>query len=443
MVLKTRLAVSSRHWSGTEVDAVIVRDILAIALRSLRVNKLRSGLTMLGLIIGVAAVIVLSSFGQGVGNSVNAAIAPVANSVTIVPKLSPIPGGPPAEPLTDADEQAIAQLPGVAQVVPNVTGATVGAAGQTSVAVTAQAGSRTFSSASVLGTGANYLSANQRTVATGRFFTGTEADGADKVAVLGPLIDKALFPDSPNGGIGHSFRVNHTIFTVIGTLPSYGASGDNVIVMPLLAARQAVFGYGYGGDQLSSIVVKATDTLHVKPVEDEITQLLLQRHHITNSVYEDFQVQDLGSRLTTFDQLIQLITTFVPAIAAISLLVGGIGVLNIMLVSVTDRTREIGTRKAIGATDTAILSQFVMEAIALAGFGGLIGVFMGVGLIVATKAAVPLLPTSGFLKSFDPVLAVGPVAIAFAISLAIGLVAGSYPAWRAARLRPIEALRYE
>jgi putative ABC transport system permease protein len=154
-------------------------------------------------------------------------------------------------------------------------------------------------------------------------------------------------------------------------------------------------------------------------------------------------VQDLGSRLTTFDQLIQLITTFVPAIAAISLLVGGIGVLNIMLVSVTDRTREIGTRKAIGATDTAILSQFVMEAIALAGFGGLIGVFMGVGLIVATKAAVPLLPTSGFLKSFDPVLAVGPVAIAFAISLAIGLVAGSYPAWRAARLRPIEALRYE
>jgi putative ABC transport system permease protein len=147
--------------------------------------------------------------------------------------------------------------------------------------------------------------------------------------------------------------------------------------------------------------------------------------------------------LTTFTQLIQLITTFVPAIAAVSLLVGGIGVLNIMLVSVTDRTREIGTRKAIGASDSAILSQFALEAIALAGLGGLLGVILGVGLILVTKILIPFIGASGFLSSFDPVLSVGPILAAFSISLAIGLLAGAYPAWRAARLEPIEALRYE
>jgi putative ABC transport system permease protein len=422
---------------------LIVRDIVAIALRSLRTNKLRSGLTMLGLVIGVAAVIVLSSFGQGVGNSVNAAIAPVANNITVVPKLSPTPGGPPAKPLTDADEQAIAKLSGVGQLVPQVTGATVGAAGQNNVAVTASTPTQSFTSASVIGTTANFLAANQKTVAVGRFFTSGESQEGAKVAVLGPLIDQGLFGRDPTNALGKTLRVNHALFRIIGVLPSYGAASDNIIVMPLLAARQGVFGFGYGGDELSSIVVKATNTLVVKQTENEITQLLLQRHHVSNPVYADFQVQDLGSRLTTFDQLIQLITTFVPAIAAISLIVGGIGVLNIMLVSVTDRTRGIGTRKAIGASDSAILSQFVMEAITLAGFGGFIGVVLSVGLILTTKAIVPHLDTSGFLSSFNPVLSAGPILVAFSISLAIGLIAGGYPAWRAARLEPIEALRYE
>ena len=423
---------------------MIIRDILAIAFRSLRSNKLRSGLTMLGLIIGVAAVILLTSFGQGVGNSVNAAIAPVANSITIVPKLSPTPGGPPAKPMTDADEQAIAKLPGVAQLVPQVTGAVTGAAGQTAVAVTASTTTAHFTSASIIGTTYNFLSANQKTVTAGRFFTAAEDHSGAKVAILGTLISRALYGPDPTKALGKRLRLNHALFTVIGLMPSYGAATDNLVVMPMDAARSGLFGYGYGGDELSSIVVKATDTLAVKPTENEITALLLQRHHVTNPVYEDFQVQDLGSRLTTFDQLVQLITNFVPAIAAISLLVGGIGVLNIMLVSVTDRTREIGTRKAIGATDSAILSQFVLEAMALAGFGGFIGVLLGVGLILLTKALLPLIGgRTGFLSSFDPVLSVGPVLVAFGISLAIGLIAGSYPAWRAAQLKPIEALRYE
>ena len=422
---------------------MIIRDILSIAFRSLRSNKLRSGLTMLGLVIGVAAVILLTAMGQGVGNSVNAAIAPVANNITVVPKLSPTPGGPPAEPLTDDDERAIAKLPGVSQLEPEVTGATTGAAGQNAVAVTASTPSAHFTSASVIGTTPNFLAANQKTVTAGRFFNETEGRSGAKVAVLGTLIARGLYGPDPTAALGKMLRLNHVLFTVIGLMPSYGAATDNLVVMPMKAARSGVFGYGYGGDELSKIVVKATGTTQVKSTEDQISALLLQDHHITNPTFEDFQVQDLGSRLTTFDQLIQLITTFVPAIAAISLLVGGIGVLNIMLVSVTDRTREIGTRKAIGATDTAILSQFVLEAIALAGLGGMIGVVFGVGLILTTKLLLPLLGTSGFLSTFSPVLSAPPILVAFGISLAIGLIAGGYPAWRAAQLKPIEALRYE
>ncbi|MDT7557155.1 MAG: putative transport system permease protein [Pseudonocardiales bacterium] len=422
---------------------MILREILVIALRGLRAHKMRSGLTMLGLIIGVAAVILLTSFGQGVAGSVNSAIAPVANNITVVPKLSPIPGGPPAEPLTDADERAISKIPEVSEQVPLVTGATTGAAGPQSVAVTASTPTAQFTSASVAGTTANYLSASQKKLAAGTFFNDEQDQSGAKVAVLGPLIDQALYGPDPNAAVGKTVRLNHVLFKVVGVLQSYGSSGDNVIVMPLKAARSGVFGYGYGGDELSSITVKATSTLTVKAAEDQITQVLMADHHITDPRYEDFQVQDLGARLTTFEQLITLITHFVPAIAAVSLLVGGIGVLNIMLVSVTDRTREIGTRKAIGASDSAILGQFIIEAMALAGLGGLIGVVLGVGLILLTKLLIPYLGTTGFLSSFDPVLAASPIAVAFVISLAIGLLAGGYPAWRAAQLNPIEALRYE
>jgi putative ABC transport system permease protein len=403
-----------------------------------------SGLAMLGLVIGVAAVIVISSAGEGVTNSASAAISPVANSITVVSKVSPTPGGPSAKPLTDADEAALAQLPGVAELVPQVTGATVGTSGQVGLAVTASTPTRKFISASVVGTTANYLAAKQQTVGVGRFFTESEAGTGARVAVLGPLIGRALFGPNPVDALGQTVRLNHALFKVAGVLPSYGAENDNVIVMPILAARRGVFGFGYGGDQLSSIAVKATSTPVVKQTESEITELLRQRHHILDPSFDDFQVQDLGAYLTSMQQLVQLIETFVPVISAISLFVGGIGILNIMLLSVTNRIREIGTRKAVGASDGAILGQFTMEALTLAAIGGFIGIVVSVGLILFAKFVVPNLNTSrGFLSTFDPVLSTEPIVIAFGVSLLIGLAAGGYPAWRASRLEPIQALRYE
>jgi putative ABC transport system permease protein len=212
----------------------------------------------------------------------------------------------------------------------------------------------------------------------------------------------------------------------------------------MTAAKAAVFGFRGDGTNISQITATALSTADVPIAQQEITKLLDDRHHISSPEASDFQIQTLGSRLTTFNQVLSLLTGFAPAIAAVSLLVGGIGVLNIMLVSVTDRTREIGTRKAVGGSDAAILTQFVLEAVTLGGIGGLFGVGLGVAAIYAMRLAAPLLDKSGgVLAHFDPDLTAPPILVAFGISLAIGVLAGGYPAWRASRLKPIEALRYE
>jgi putative ABC transport system permease protein len=423
-----------------------LREALLIALRGLRAHRLRSVLTMLGLIIGVAAVIVLFSLGQGVGNAINARIGPYANLITIVSQPANVLGGPPPQPLTDADATALNNAPDVASVTPVVTSATTSATTGTTAEGTTQIATNTstFLHGTIVGSTQRWAEVNNREVQAGSFFTQTQAQDAARVIVLGPTIATTLF-DSPAAAVDHTVRVDQQAFQVVGVMQSYGAQFDTTAIMPLGAVRRYVTGFGFGPrNVLDQILVQAPNQTELPAAIDQVTQILDSRHHITNPQLQDFQIQSLGHRLQTFNQIIIILTLFTPSVAAISLIVGGIGVLNIMLVSVTERTREIGVRKAIGATNRAIMEQFLIESTVLAGFGGLIGVGIGVGLsLLAGVLASNVQRSSGLFSGFSPVISILPIALSFAISLLIGLIAGSYPAFRAARLRPIEALRYE
>jgi putative ABC transport system permease protein len=423
-----------------------LREALLVALRALRAHRLRSTLTMLGLIIGVSAVVLLSACGQGVKNSVDARIEPVANNITIVSQAEAVPGGPPAQNLIDADAAALQGAPDIATVTPVVTSATTPATGSVPGAGTLiETNTVQFLSANIIGTTDIWATTNNRNLTAGSFFDAAQARSAARVVVLGPTVARTLFGD-PAAALNQTVQIGHETFRVTGVMASYGQQLDNTAVMPLSTARRYVFGYGTGStsNQLDQIVVQAPQQADVPAAIAEITRILDARHHITNPQLRDFQIQSLGSRLQTFNQIVRILVLFTPAVAALSLVVGGIGVLNIMLVSVTERTREIGIRKAIGATNRAILEQFLIESIVLAGLGGLIGAGAGIGLSLLIGAVAPTFdPSSGALAGFTPVLSALPVVVAFGISLAIGLISGGYPAYRAARLLPIQALRYQ
>ena len=406
-----------------------LREALRIAMRGLRANRLRSALTMLGIIIGVAAVILLVALGNGLKTSVNAQLEPLANLITIVPTAGNVPGGTAPKDLIDADVAAL-QDSSLADQIKTVIPATTGAALVETEAWRFRA--------SVVGSTDRWLEVSNQDMAAGSFYDEAQARSGAKVIVLGPSVATYLFGDDPAAALNRTVRINRQTFRVIGVMQSVGEPSDSVAVMPLDTARRYIFG---GGDKINQIIVQATQAAAVPAAQDEVIRILSDRHRIKDPANRDFEVQSLRSRLDSFNQILRILTLFTAAVAAISLLVGGIGVLNIMLVSVTERTREIGIRKAIGATRRAVLEQFLIEAIVLAGLGGIIGVLVGIGL---SELGATIAPTLGpTFESFAPEVTIPSIVVSFAISLAIGLVAGGYPANRAARLRPIEALRYQ
>lgn len=409
------------------------RETLLIARRKFRANRLRSVLTMLSLAIGVSAMILLVACGYGVKNSVDARVDTMANDIAVVPTTAHVAGGPPTRNLTDDDASALQDAPDVATVTPSIN----------SAGMVIAAGTVKLLSATTIGATEIWAATHNRVLTAGSFFNQTQAREAARVAVVGPTVAGTLF-GNPAAALNQTVQINHVPFRVIGVMASYGQQLDNTAVVPLDTDRRYIVGYGKGaGNTLNEITVQASQRAAVPAAMAQVTGILDVRHHITDPQLRDFEIQSLGNRLQTFNEIVRILVLFIPAIAVILLVVGGIGVLNIMLASVTERTREVSIREASGATSRAILKQVLIESIVLAGLGGLIGVGVGIGLIFLIKTVAPAFDPSGALAGFTPVLSVPPVVAAFAISLMIGLIAGSYPAYRAARLLPIQPLRYQ
>jgi putative ABC transport system permease protein len=404
----------------------VIWEVVRIALRGLRANKLRSALTTLGIIIGVSAVILLTALGNGIQAGFNEQFGSLNTQITVSPSEGAVPGGGQARDLTENDMEALLNprnAPDVASATPIVGGAAL-----------LQLGGSQYRT-SVTGTTADYLTISDREVTAGRGFDEQEVRTNAKVVVLGPGPVTELFGGAPQAAIGQQIRIGRAVFRVIGTVEATGQE-DDVAIMPIGAARSYLTG---GEDKLDTIIVRARSAEAVTAASNQITAILSDRHHIRDTAKRDFNVRALQQQIQEATQFLSFLTLFTGAVAGISLIVGSIGVANIMLVTVTERTREIGIRKAIGARPRVILGQFLLESVFLSALGGLIGITLGVGLSVAGALILPQVFPDFPPPSVDP----GSIVLSFTISLLIGLIAGGYPAHRASRLRPIEALRYQ
>jgi putative ABC transport system permease protein len=392
-------------------------------------HKLRSFLTMLGIVIGVTSVIVLMSIGNGAEADILNRIGSLgANLVTIRPGaltfagIRGAMGG--ASTLTMEDAEAISQLPYVAVVAPSYSRSM-----QLIVSVNNMNGN-------VNGITSGYLMVNNLVIANGHTFTDFEYQNGETVAILGSNVKDTLFPSVDP--LGQQLRMGNIIMTVIGVLESKGqtfGSPDDAVFVPLTAMQQTVAQprTAQGGHVVSAISLEITDQSYSSVVNEEITNLLRTRHQLGATADDDFNISSMAELVATVSQTAGTFTLLLGAIAAISLLVGGIGVMNIMLVSVLERTREIGIRKALGARERDIWTQFLVEAAVLTFTGGVIGVIFGwvVSAVVGHVTAMPTL--------ISPAI----VIMSVSVSVGIGLFFGFYPAWNASRLNPIEALRSE
>ncbi|MBI2524790.1 MAG: ABC transporter permease [Candidatus Rokubacteria bacterium] len=402
-----------------------------IALRALRANPLRSVLTMLGIIIGVGAVIAMVSVGAGAQQRVAEQIRALgSNLIIILPGSvwsSGIRMGLGSRPtITEGDARAVArELAAVQSVAPVRRGT-----GQVIV------GNQNWASV-IQGTTPDLEETRQWAAASGRWFTQEEVEAAAKVVLVGQTVVANLF----EGGdpVGQVIRVRETPLTIIGVLERKGQSNwgqdqDDTVVIPLTTAKKRVLGPSQPkADSVNVITVRVRDGENMKAVEEEMRQLLRQRHRLQAYQEDDFWIRNLSEMLQAEEESSRILTMLLAAIASVSLLVGGIGIMNIMLVSVTERTREIGLRMAVGARGRDILTQFLVEAVTLSLIGGIIGIVMGLGGSYAIA----------YLAAWRTLINPQAILLAFGFSATVGIFFGFYPARKASLLNPIEALRYE
>jgi len=402
--------------------------IIGEALRALRQNRLRTGLTMLGMIIGVAAVVLMLSIGQGARTKINETIAAMGSNLFLVVPGATSSGGfsfgsGSVRTLTINDAYAVAELPSISATAPVTTGT-----------VQLNYAAKNWSTI-ITGTTLNYFSVGNWKIESGAIFTESDLRSAARVVVLGSVTAKNLFGDEDP--VGKTIRITNRPFLVVGVLMAKGQSltgrdqDDNVLI-PITTSERQITGNQFPGS-IRYMMVQGKSAGDMDIAEIEITQLLRQRHRIAKGKENDFTVRNLTAIADVATDAAKVMSIVLGAIASVSLLVGGIGIMNIMLVSVTERTREIGIRMAIGANQRAILTQFLLEAMMICIMGGVIGLLVGVGgAWVVSRVADMLI-----------VITIGMVGLAFLFSSAVGIFFGFYPAKKAASLKPVDALRYE
>jgi putative ABC transport system permease protein len=403
-------------------------ELMRESWRALRTNRMRSALTMLGMLIGVGAVVAMLAVGNGARASVDAVISSLGSNMLMVISGARTSGGlhvasgaTPTLHLTDAD--AIGRLPGVAAVAP-------GSPQPAQIVY----GANNWST-SVLGTSPDYLQIRDWPLASGANFSASDMRGAARVAIIGQTVAQNLFGGA--NPVGQAIRIARSPYQVIGLLAAKGQSfggqdQDDTVLIPITTAQRKLFGAQFG-DTVRVIMVQAQGPQLLAPVQDEVDALLRQRHHVAAGQDPDFSVRNLTEFANAAASTTRTMSLLLGLIASISLIVGGIGIMNIMLVSVTERTREVGLRMAVGARPADILQQFLTEAVLVSLAGCFAGILLGLACVLAVNR----------LFDMHGIMTAGSLLVAVLVSLAVGTFFGFYPARKASRLEPIEALRYQ